>query len=677
MRRDEGADRDGRPFPSGGSGDLLGWLLSRGPWVAFAVDERGRLSWWNERLPAVTGRDRDCLDGLPATGLFASDPDSAQDGLCAAVEAVDGVELDVEAVDGRTLPHEFRGTTRDGAVEHRYLYAGRPSGECGSEADESSRHRRIVETIHDGVFTLDGDWNLVDVNRPLAAMLGRDRSTLVGTHTTELLAPDGSVERARRVWEALQRGEVESGSVELTVVRADGSRFPAEVRYGRFPLPVGVGAVGVVRDVTEREEREARLRDHRDQLARLNRIGDAAAAALDPVLEAGSREEIERRVCERLADTDLYDVVWVGRPDGSSIVPQVTLGADSRFHELAERLVEASVHERTAERAFRRGEPIVRHEDWDTELGEMFREAVGGTDLRATMAVPIAYRGTTYEVLTAYSTREDAFSEGERQALVRLGRAVGFAISAVGTRRLIHAHERTELEFDVGPETSVLAAVSAALDAECVLVWSTPATDLDDDRDGGDERARSAPSEASPHDLWLRVAVEGTDADAVLAAVDEVGAVESRVVETRETGCTVEIRAARSVLGYVVDAGGWPREVVADGGRVRVVAEVPTDADIRSVVEAFTDATGADLAAKRSLGSRPEGGSLAAALTEKQREAVRTAAEMGYFDWPREHTAEEVADRLGVASATFHYHLRAAQQTLVCAVADTTDYQEP
>ena len=666
MATGERTDRDEWPFPSDRTGDVLGWLLSEGPWIAFATDECGCVTWWNDRLTAVTGRDRTCLDGLPAAELFAADPGPARDGLCAAVGGSDGVVLDVRAADGRTLPHEFCGTARTDTDGCRYLYVGRPTGERAGGADGSSRHRRIVETIHDGVFTLGADWNLIDVNRPLASMLGYDRADLVGTHATELIAPDGSIECARGAWEALQRGEVESGSVELTIVRADGSTFPAEVRYGRFSLSDGgVGAVGVARDVTEREGREARLRDHRDQLARLNRIGDAAAAALDPVLDAGSREEIERRVCARLADTDLYDLVWVGRPEGDSLVPQVTLGADSRFHELADRMVEASVHERTAERACQRGEPIVRHDAWDTEVSEIFREAVDA-DLRATMAVPLAYRGTTYGVLTAYSTREDAFSEGERRALVRLGRAVGFAISAIGTRRLLHAHERTELEFDVGPEASVLAAVSAALDAECVLVWSTPATDFD-------ERTRSSPSESSPHDLWLRVAVEGVGADAVLDAVDEVGVVESRVAEARETGCTVEIRAARSVPGYVVDAGGWPREVVADGGRVRVVAEVPADADIRSVAEAFTDATGADLAAKRSLGSRPEGGSLAAALTEKQREATRTAAAMGYFDWPREHTAEEVAERLDIASATFHYHLRAAQRNLVYGALDVDD----
>jgi PAS domain S-box-containing protein len=564
------------------------------------------------------------------------------------------------------------------------------SGTDGTDrAGGPARYRRIVETIRDGVFTLDGEWNLVDVNRPLASMLGHDREALVGTHAAELIAPDGSLERARETWTALQRGETESETVVLTVRRADGERFPAEVRYGRFPLPDGgVGAVGVVRDVTDREERRAQLRRHRDQLARLNRIGDAAAAALDPVLEAGSRDAIERRVCERLADTDLYEVVWVGRPGGDGgVVPHTTCGADPTFHEVAERLIEESNHERSADRAFRSGEPVVHHEGWRLEVADVVREALDGTDIRATMALPLAYHGTTYGTLTAYSTREDAFSGDEREALLRLGRAVGFAINAVGTRRLVHAHERTELELRVGPSSSVLAAVSATLDAECVLRWTTPATGFGEererererelDREGGAEGSSATRPAPSSHDLWLGVDVEGIDAETVLAAAEEAGVVAARVAEETASGCTVELRVAESVPGAVVDAGARPCEVVAEAGRAHVLAEAPTDTDIRSVVEAFTDATDAELVAKRTRGNGSERESLSDSLTGKQREALRTAEAMGYFDWPREHTAEEVADRLGVASATLHYHLRAAQRTLVRAVLDAPDDEEP
>ncbi|MEF8840822.1 MAG: hypothetical protein V5A62_04260 [Haloarculaceae archaeon] len=74
MATNDGADEDEPPSGTDRTGGFLDWVLSGTPCVAFAVDERGRLTWWNDRLPAVTGHDPACLDALPAVELFASDP---------------------------------------------------------------------------------------------------------------------------------------------------------------------------------------------------------------------------------------------------------------------------------------------------------------------------------------------------------------------------------------------------------------------------------------------------------------------------------------------------------------------------------------------------------------------------------------------------------------------------
>ena len=49
-------------------------------------------------------------------------------------------------------------------------------------------------------------------------------------------------------------------------------------------------------------------------------------------------------------------------------------------------------------------------------------------------------------------------------------------------------------------------------------------------------------------------------------------------------------------------------------------------------------------------------------LTERQREVVRTAQRLGYFEHPRGASATEVADAIGIARATFSEHLAAAQR---------------
>ncbi len=59
-----------------------------------------------------------------------------------------------------------------------------------------------------------------------------------------------------------------------------------------------------------------------------------------------------------------------------------------------------------------------------------------------------------------------------------------------------------------------------------------------------------------------------------------------------------------------------------------------------------------------------------ATLTDRQREVLRTAHRMGYFSYPREASAAEVADAIGIARSTFSEHLAAAHQQVIGDVVD-------
>lgn len=84
--------------------------------------------------------------------------------------------------------------------------------------------------------------------------------------------------------------------------------------------------------------------------------------------------------------------------------------------------------------------------------------------------------------------------------------------------------------------------------------------------------------------------------------------------------------------------------------------------DLRSAVE-----TAGELAAVTvlSVGEGWERDTGRGTLTGRQREVVRTAAELGYYENPRGGTQEEVADALDVASSTVAEHLRKAESKLV------------
>lgn len=58
------------------------------------------------------------------------------------------------------------------------------------------------------------------------------------------------------------------------------------------------------------------------------------------------------------------------------------------------------------------------------------------------------------------------------------------------------------------------------------------------------------------------------------------------------------------------------------------------------------------------------------ALTERQREVLDVARDLGYFDVPREATSDDVAAELDIDDSTVTEHLQRAERNLVTAVMD-------
>ena len=85
-----------------------------------------------------------------------------------------------------------------------------------------------------------------------------------------------------------------------------------------------------------------------------------------------------------------------------------------------------------------------------------------------------------------------------------------------------------------------------------------------------------------------------------------------------------------------------------------------------------------EVVAKRERSHPIESGDLPdqavlAELTDRQREALEIAYRAGYFGWPRDSSAEEVADTMDISAATFHGHLRKAQKHLLEDVFEAGD----
>jgi predicted DNA binding protein len=90
------------------------------------------------------------------------------------------------------------------------------------------------------------------------------------------------------------------------------------------------------------------------------------------------------------------------------------------------------------------------------------------------------------------------------------------------------------------------------------------------------------------------------------------------------------------------------------------------DAELQAAVEAVPDPIDVTVESVGGLGAAAA--TVETRLTERQREAVRAAVELGYYDVPREAGHEDVAAAIGCAPSTAAEHLRKAESTVLSSL---------
>jgi len=408
-----------------------------------------------------------------------------------------------------------------------------------------------------------------------------------------------------------------------------------------------------------RAEHEAELADQRQQLAELDRINEVIRDIDQLLVRAGTREEIEQAVCDRLADSDHYRFAWTGGTTvGNRIDPTASAGPADGYLDGVTIPVDDDEHGTgPAGRAVQSGEARVIERIADSERFAPWREAALARGFRSMAAIPLRYRDTTYGVLCVYADRANALNDREIAVLSELGETIGHAINAVENKRALLADDVVEVEFEVTDGEGFFSRVSRDEDCTFTLEGVTVTTD---------------------GSFVHFVTVAGVDPDRLAERADAEPDVErARLVNEHDDGHLFEfVYTGPSMLPTLIDYGGTLREstFTAEGGRN--VVELPMNADVRAVIESITDRIpGAEVVAQRER-KRPDRtvqefrAALEDDLTDRQRSALETAFYAGFFEWPRESTGEEVAESLGVAAPTFHQHLRVGERKLLAALLD-------
>lgn len=667
----------------------------------YVLDESFEIQTVNSAVESMTGYDRSELVGEPATVLTdESTIDEAgrlSKELLAGSRDVATLTTELRTASGETVPIETRFSThrdRDGTYR-----------QVGVVRDVSDRRQfeRTLATLHESTREL------------LEAQTTDEVSTLVVESATDALDVEGAAiyrfdQAANRLVPDAVSGSLEAVG-EATAVGAGDSplweTFVSDERRtvegagdGRpagggestadgalaadicFPLgPYGVFYVSVgsdrqcgeVVDVMEvivanteaalaRVDREQALRSQEETLLARNRrlrrleAVNAIIRRIDRALvDADTRAEVEQAVCDGLADSDLVSFAWVGAPDEGEVDPRAWAGEGADYLDAVSLETDGEAVPPAVRTSREREMTVVpsvaadlREEAWRTEALSR--------DFRSALSVPLRYQEFTYGVLTVYGAEQSAFGETLQSVFAELGETIARAVCEVQSRRRRSGATTVELDLSVAAPTAPLQRLTARLGAPVDCAGVVP------DEDGTTRLFVRAG--ADPSTVW--------DCCESLTCVESVTAVtdqdeEECAPEERETDPLYEVLVSgETVPGTLLDRGVRVRslDATAVDAELNATVRLPPGLDVRGLVEYLDTLYGsARLTARREadITDRPERGPHAAVrerLTDRQLQVLRTAYFSGFFDWPRQTTGQDLAEKFDVSQPTVSRHLR-------------------
>ncbi|WP_435348508.1 helix-turn-helix domain-containing protein [Haloarchaeobius sp. HRN-SO-5] len=118
--------------------------------------------------------------------------------------------------------------------------------------------------------------------------------------------------------------------------------------------------------------------------------------------------------------------------------------------------------------------------------------------------------------------------------------------------------------------------------------------------------------------------------------------------------------------GFIPDKAVW----IHDGREYWNVVIEEDRSSIQDRLDVVRDEMDAEIDVQHITSDNRETGGLLqrGILSERQREVFELARERGYYTWPREVSATEIADELGVSKATTLEHLRKAEAKVIDAL---------
>lgn len=401
-----------------------------------------------------------------------------------------------------------------------------------------------------------------------------------------------------------------------------------------------------LRGERELKSRRAELEAQSEHARRLESITELTQRIEAAITTRSSREGIRDAVCAELVNVDPFSAAWIAGAkvgtDQLTLRTVVRLDRDEVEQFLTDDGSDGTDTNPVAE-AWESGDLCAINEliggrqrsDWQQYL---LKQGAGSF-----CAVPLEYAGVTYGVLAIVADAPEAFGERERDVLAQLGTSIGYAMTAIRRQRALESDDTLELEFQ-GTQMDL------------------PFAQLADEIGCRVRQERTIRRRDDSVSVYYTLVGEVT-ADVVQTASTVLPG-DIDVVSRQDSETVIEQRSSSWFGAIVSEYGGVLQRCQATGTTVTLAIELPQETDTRSIVDRIQkEFPELDLTAQRhhhESESTPGEvrNQLQHRLSERQYEALETAYAMGYFEWPRESSGENVAKQLNITQPTVNKHIR-------------------
>lgn len=415
-----------------------------------------------------------------------------------------------------------------------------------------------------------------------------------------------------------------------------------------------------VETVLDRADNEQQLEAQNTELTQLNQINDIIRTIDQGLVQAETREDIDRIVCERLTASDRYEFAWIGEidPGTDTVLPREWAGVDpSYLDELEITTDETRSGKGPVGTALRTREPQVVEDIVTDACFVPWREQTLAQNVRSCISVPLCYEDSLYGALTAYAAQP--LDDTGYEMLAELGETIGHAINAVETKRTLQTDSVVELGLQLRKPDTVLSTL--AEHAACTIEF-----------EGLIPNAVDGPT--------VFFIAHNVSVDGLQTAADEMIAIEALIcLSDTADECRCKARIDGPMLASIfIKQDATIQSLTIDERTVRAVVTLSQAAAVRDFIESIqAHVPQTDLVSRRtrerSLASEQAFQTIVEErLTDRQQEIMQTAYRSGFFESPRETTGQEVAALLGISQPTFTQHLRTSQRTLFGALFDGT-----